>query len=273
VCSGATSASQVSSLTMCLDDVVQAHPRSFVPLWIQNRNQAQLLIPSHSASETCRKQREDVAALILLIISPGSVCLPQTAVESIARAERTLTAWGLPARRVPTSSFDALLGALAIAIALLMHVLALLSSSALLKSVAWGPGGDILSRDVADARRHHDARCHGTACAAGDVAVQPVALSWRRLSRRSGSRRSQRHAAGGPVPHFPHGRQGILLCPNGPEGAGAPPITYTLVVRTRADVNSWHKRLVAVGGDVVRTTLPEASARFAVYSFNVRVAS
>jgi hypothetical protein len=63
------------------------------------------------------------------------------------------------------------------------------------------------------------------------------------------------------------------ICPNGPEGAGAPPITYTLVVRTRADVNSWHKRLVAVGGDVVRTTLPEASARFAVYSFNVRVAS
>lgn len=57
-------------------------------------------------------------------------------------------------------------------------------------------------------------------------------------------------------------------CPDGPEGTHAPPLTYTIVVPSRSEVNAWHEHLVSVGEQVVRTTSPGHSSKFAVYAFN-----
>ena len=57
-------------------------------------------------------------------------------------------------------------------------------------------------------------------------------------------------------------------CPHGPEGALAPPVTFTLVVESVELVRQWHAHLVAVGSDVVQITAPSKSTRFGCYAFN-----
>ena len=58
-------------------------------------------------------------------------------------------------------------------------------------------------------------------------------------------------------------------CPNGPEGATAPPVTYTLVVPTIADVDAWHTHLmVDVGSTRAMATTPSHSSKFGCYAFN-----
>jgi hypothetical protein len=57
-------------------------------------------------------------------------------------------------------------------------------------------------------------------------------------------------------------------CPDGPEGAGSPPLTYTLVVANRAAVDSWHTRLAKGSPAYINVTKPSASEAFGVYAFN-----
>ena len=52
-----------------------------------------------------------------------------------------------------------------------------------------------------------------------------------------------------------------------PEGAGAPPVTLTLVVPTRADVDAWHSHLAAAGSRIQLTDAHHSST-FDVYAFN-----
>ena len=57
-------------------------------------------------------------------------------------------------------------------------------------------------------------------------------------------------------------------CPEGPEGAQVPPVTYTLVVPTIREVNEWHAHLSTVGAATVTTNTPSHSAQFGCYAFN-----
>jgi hypothetical protein len=60
-------------------------------------------------------------------------------------------------------------------------------------------------------------------------------------------------------------------CPDGPEGAAAPPVTYTFVVADRASVNSWYAHLAKFApphGTAANVTSPHASAEYGVYAFN-----
>ena len=53
-------------------------------------------------------------------------------------------------------------------------------------------------------------------------------------------------------------------CPNGPEGELAPPVTFTLVVATRDDVDTWRAFVQpAVDGAEANATAPSASEAFA----------
>ena len=56
-------------------------------------------------------------------------------------------------------------------------------------------------------------------------------------------------------------------CAGQPEGPHAPPVTYTIVVEKRADVDSWHSFLSAKNASV-RTTDPGQSAEFGCYGLN-----
>ena len=57
-------------------------------------------------------------------------------------------------------------------------------------------------------------------------------------------------------------------CPAGPEGADTPPVTYTLVVPKKTDVDAWHAYLIAGGGNRTVVKPPGHSSKFACYAFN-----
>ena len=60
-------------------------------------------------------------------------------------------------------------------------------------------------------------------------------------------------------------------CPGGPEGAAAPPVTYTFVVANRTAVDSWYARLSKFQpphGTAAKVTSPRASKVYGVYAFN-----
>uniref|UniRef100_A0A7S4UX96 Uncharacterized protein n=1 Tax=Alexandrium monilatum TaxID=311494 RepID=A0A7S4UX96_9DINO len=57
----------------------------------------------------------------------------------------------------------------------------------------------------------------------------------------------------------------------GPEGDEAPPVTYTLVVGSRAAVDAWHTHLAMASRNGTRALVkgpPSYRAKFAVYAFN-----
>ena len=56
-------------------------------------------------------------------------------------------------------------------------------------------------------------------------------------------------------------------CPMGPESQNAPPVTYTIIVKERSEVDAWHQRLAAVGDNIV-VTAPSNSSKFDCYAFN-----